>query len=142
MPLPYPVDVCHRSRMSLTVARSIAFAAVPTPPGSLDRMLGGSAVHFSLAASFFDAVHIVGPVGDDFGEAEYAVLQARGVDTADIERVPGGRTFFWRGEYGWDLNQRETLDTQLNVFANFAPKLSDASRDADVLFLAHIQPHL
>jgi sugar/nucleoside kinase (ribokinase family) len=128
--------------MSLTVVGSIAFDAVTTPLGSRERMLGGSAVHFSLAASFFDAVHIVGPVGDDFGEAEYAVLQARGVDTADIEHVPGGRTFFWRGEYGWDLNQRETLDTQLNVFADFAPKLSDASRGADVLFLANIQPHL
>jgi sugar/nucleoside kinase (ribokinase family) len=128
--------------MSVTVVGSIAFDAVTTPLGSRERMLGGSAVHFSLAASFFDAVHIVGPVGDDFGEAEYAVLQARGVDTADIERVAGGRTFFWRGEYGWDLNQRETLDTQLNVFANFAPKLSEASRAADVLFLANIQPHL
>jgi sugar/nucleoside kinase (ribokinase family) len=128
--------------MSLTVVGSIAFDAVTTPLGSRERMLGGSAVHFSLAASFFDAVHIVGPVGDDFGEAEYAVLRARGVDTADIERVRGGRTFFWRGEYGWDLNQRETLDTQLNVFADFAPKLSDASRAADVLFLANIQPHL
>jgi sugar/nucleoside kinase (ribokinase family) len=128
--------------MSLTVVGSIAFDAVTTPLGSRERMLGGSAVHFSLAASFFDAVHIVGPVGDDFGEAEYAILQARGVDTADIERVPGGRTFFWRGEYGWDLNQRETLDTQLNVFADFEPKLSDASRGADVLFLANIQPDL
>jgi len=128
--------------MSVTVVGSIAFDAVTTPLGSRERMLGGSAVHFSLAASFFDAVHVVGPVGDDFGAAEYAVLQARGVNTDDIEHVPGGRTFFWRGEYGWDLNERETLDTQLNVFADFAPKLSEASRAADVLFLANIQPDL
>jgi sugar/nucleoside kinase (ribokinase family) len=105
-------------------------------------MLGGSAVHFALAASFFDEVHIVGPVGDDFGEAEYAVLKERGIDTADVERVPGGKTFFWKGAYGWDLNDRKTLDTQLNVFAEFEPKLSEASRAADVLFLANIQPDL
>jgi sugar/nucleoside kinase (ribokinase family) len=128
--------------MSVTVVGSIAFDTVRTPLGSRERMLGGSAVHFSLAASFFDTVHVVGPVGDDFGEPEYAVLQARGVNTEDIEEVPGGRTFFWSGEYGWDLNERETLDTQLNVFAEFQPKLSEASRAADVLFLANIQPDL
>ncbi|PZS14910.1 MAG: sugar kinase [Solirubrobacterales bacterium] len=128
--------------MSVTVVGSIAFDAVTTPFGSRERMLGGSAVHFSLAASFFDTVHVVGPVGDDFGEAEYEVLRARGVDTDDIERVPGGQTFFWRGEYGWDLNDRTTLETRLGVFADFEPKLSPASRAADVLFLANIQPDL
>jgi len=128
--------------MSVTVVGSIAFDAVRTPFGSRDRMLGGSAVHFALAAAFFDTVHVVGPVGDDFGDAEYEVLRARGVDTADIEHVPGGRTFFWRGEYGWDLNTRETIETELNVFAHFQPKLSEASRCADVLFLGNIQPDL
>src|ERR1700732_3859451 len=105
--------------MSLTVVGSIAFDAVKTPFGTRDRMLGGSAVHFALAASFFDDVHVVGPVGEDFGNAEYAVLRDRGIDTADVERVPGGKTFFWKGVYGWDLNDRETIDTQLNVFADF-----------------------
>jgi sugar/nucleoside kinase (ribokinase family) len=128
--------------MSVTVVGSIAFDAVKTPFGSRQRMLGGSAVHFALAASFFDAVHVVGPVGDDFGAREFAVLHARGINTDDVECVPGGRTFFWRGEYGWDLNDRVTLDTQLGVFADFEPKLSDASRAADVLFLANIQPEL
>jgi sugar/nucleoside kinase (ribokinase family) len=128
--------------MSVTAVGSIAFDAVKTPFGTRERMLGGSAVHFALAASFFDTVHVVGPVGDDFGEDEYEVLRSRGVNTDDIEHVPGGRTFFWRGEYGWDLNSRETLDTQLNVFADFQPKLSEASRAADVLFLANIQPDL
>jgi sugar/nucleoside kinase (ribokinase family) len=128
--------------MSVTVVGSIAFDAVTTPFGSRERMLGGSAVHFALAASFFDTVHVVGPVGDDFGESEYEVLRARGINTADIARVAGGRTFFWRGEYGWDLNDRTTLDTQLGVFADFEPKLSDASRSADLLFLANIQPDL
>jgi sugar/nucleoside kinase (ribokinase family) len=128
--------------MSLTVVGSIAFDSVKTPFGARERMLGGAAVHFALAASFFDTVHIVGPVGDDFGEPEYAVLRGRQVDTQDIEHVPGGKTFFWRGEYGWDLNERETLDTQLGVFADFEPKLSEASRAADVVFLANIQPDL
>jgi sugar/nucleoside kinase (ribokinase family) len=105
-------------------------------------MLGGSAVHFALAASFFDAVHVVGPVGDDFGEHEYDVLRARGIDTRDIERVAGGKTFFWRGEYSWDLSERQTLDTQLGVFAGFEPRLSNQSRAAELLFLANIQPQL
>ncbi len=128
--------------MSVTVVGSIAFDAVTTPFGSRERMLGGSAVHFALAASFFDEVNVVGPVGDDFGSAELDVLHARGINTADIEHVAGGRTFFWRGVYGWDLNDRETLDTQLNVFAEFEPKLSEVSSGADVLFLANIQPDL
>jgi len=126
--------------MSVTVVGSIAFDAVSTPFGERERMLGGSAVHFALAASFFDQVRMVGPVGDDFGEAEYEVLHARGIDTEDIERVQGGKTFFWRGHYEYDLNTAHTDDTQLNVFGDFAPKLSPASREADVLFLANIQP--
>jgi sugar/nucleoside kinase (ribokinase family) len=128
--------------VSLVVVGSIAFDAVKTPFGERERMLGGSAVHFSLAASFFTDVRVVGPVGDDFGEREYAVLRRHGVNTDDIEHVPGGRTFFWAGEYEWNLNVRRTLDTQLNVFGDFRPKLSDASRQADTLFLANIQPDL
>ena len=84
--------------MSLVVIGSIAFDSVRTPFGERERMLGGSAVHFSLAASFFSDVRVVGPVGDDFGDAEYAVLRDRGVNTDDIERVDGGKTFFWQGE--------------------------------------------
>jgi sugar/nucleoside kinase (ribokinase family) len=128
--------------MPVTVVGSIAFDAVSTPFGQRERMLGGSAVHFSLAASFFDSVYVVGPVGDDFAEEDYEVLRCRGIHTQDIELVPGGRTFFWRGEYGWDLNERETLDTQLGVFADFIPKLSPESSGAEVLFLANIQPDL
>lgn len=128
--------------MSLTVVGSIAFDAVETPFGSRERMLGGSAVHFALAASFFDEVYLVGSVGEDFGEQECEVLRRRGVITDGIERVPGGKTFFWRGRYGWDLNERQTLDTQLGVFADFEPKLSVAARSAEVLFLANIQPDL
>src|ERR671925_959722 len=128
--------------MSLTAVGSIAFDSVRTPFGERERMLGGSAVHFSLAASFFSEVRVVGPVGDDFGEAEHAVLRERGVVTDDIEHVEGGRTFFWRGHYDYDLNTAHTDDTQLNVFGDFEPKLSEASRQAEVLFLANIQPDL
>jgi sugar/nucleoside kinase (ribokinase family) len=128
--------------VSLVVVGSIAFDAVRTPFGERERMLGGSAVHFSLAASFFCDVRVVGPVGDDFGEAEYAVLRERGVNTDDIERVEGGSTFFWRGHYDYDLNTAHTEDTQLGVFGEFEPKLSEESRQAETLFLANIQPDL
>jgi len=128
--------------MSLVVVGSIAFDAVKTPSGERERMLGGSAVHFSLAASFFTDVRVVGPVGEDFGPDEYAVLAGRGVSTDDIERVEGGKTFFWRGHYEFDMNTAHTDDTQLGVFGEFQPKLSDASRGADYLFLANIQPDL
>jgi sugar/nucleoside kinase (ribokinase family) len=128
--------------VSLAVIGSIAFDSVRTPFGERERMLGGSAVHFSLAASFFTDVRVVGPVGDDFGDPEYEVLRERGVDTSDIERVEGGRTFFWAGAYGYDLNTRDTLDTQLGVFGEFDPKLSDESRSAEMLFLGNIQPDL
>jgi sugar/nucleoside kinase (ribokinase family) len=128
--------------MPITVVGSIAYDTVKTPFGERERMLGGAAVHFALAASFFEEVRVVGPVGEDFGERELEVMRSRGVDVSDVERVEGGKTFFWRGEYGWDLNSRETLDTQLGVFEGFQPKLSQRSRESDVLFLANIQPDL
>jgi sugar/nucleoside kinase (ribokinase family) len=128
--------------MSLTVVGSIAFDAVETQAGRRDRLLGGSAVHFSLASSFFDDTRVVGPVGDDFGEQEYAALRPRGVITDDIEHVPGGKTFFWAGRYERDVNIRHTLQTDLNVFETFQPSLSEASAAADVVFLANIQPDL
>jgi sugar/nucleoside kinase (ribokinase family) len=128
--------------MPITVVGSIAYDTVKTPFGERERMLGGAAVHFALAASFFDEVRVVGPVGEDFGEQQLAVMQARNVDVSDVEQISGGKTFFWHGEYGWDLNSRETIDTQLGVFEGFAPKLSERSRSSDVLFLANIQPDL
>jgi len=128
--------------MSLTVVGSIAFDSVKTPFGERNRMLGGAAVHFSLAASFFTEVRPVGPVGDDFGPAEFEVLERRGVIADDIERVAGGQSFFWRGRYEYDLNVAHTEDTQLGVFAEFEPKLSAEARAADTLFLANIQPDL
>ncbi|MFL5908876.1 MAG: PfkB family carbohydrate kinase [Solirubrobacterales bacterium] len=113
-----------------------------SPFGERDRMLGGSAVHFSLAAGFFTEVRVVGPVGDDFGDDDLAVLAGRGVITDDIERVDGGKTFFWQGHYDYDMNVAHTDDTQLNVFADFDPKLSEESRSAEMLFLGNIQPDL
>ena len=114
--------------MSLTVVGSIAFDAVETESGKRDRLLGGAAVHFSLASSFLAETRVVGPVGDDFAEAEYAVLHDRGVITDDVEHVPGGKTFFWAGRYERDVNIRHTLQTDLNVFETFEPKLSQASQ--------------
>src|SRR5438045_5465181 len=108
--------------MSLVVVGSIAFDAVKTPFGERDKMLGGSAVHFSLAASFFTEVRVVGPVGDDFGPDEFAVLEQHGVVTEDIEQIEGGQTFVWRGHYEYDLNTAHTDDTQLNVFGEFQPE--------------------
>ena len=128
--------------MSLTVVGSIAFDSVRTPFGERERMLGGTSVHFSLAARFFTEVRPVGPVGDDFGDEEIDVLASRGIVVDDIERVAGGKSFFWRGRYEYDLNVAHTEDTQLGVFGEFEPKLSEASRAADVLFLANIQPDL
>ena len=107
--------------MSITVVGSVAYDAVKTPFGERERMLGGAATYFALAASFFDQVHVVGRVGDDFGDDDMAVLATRGTNVDDVERVPGGKSFFWAGEYGWDLNSRETLDTQLGVFEDFSP---------------------
>src|SRR3954463_6053530 len=123
--------------MSLTVVGSIAFDSVRTPFGERDRMLGGSTVHFSLAASFFTEVRVVGPVGDDFGEDELKVLHDRDVIPDEIERIEGGKTFLWRAPYEYDMNVAHTDDTQLNVFADFDPKLSDEAKRSDLLFLGN-----
>ena len=100
--------------MPITVVGSIAFDSVKTPFGERERMLGGAAVHFALAASFFDDVHVVGPVGEDFGEEQLAVMRRRSIDVSDVERIPGGKTFFWSGVYGWDLSG-DTLVKQYGV---------------------------
>ncbi len=128
--------------MSLLVVGSVAFDAVETPFGKRERMLGGSATHFSLSASFFTDVRVVGVVGADFGQEQLDVFARHDVDTSDLERVSNGDTFFWRGRYDYDLNTAHTLDTQLNVFADFKPKLSDASKQSRFVFLGNIQPDL
>ena len=128
--------------MSLLVVGSVAFDAVETPFGKTEKMLGGSASHFSLSASYYTEVQIVGVVGGDFSEAEQQVFDAHHIDTTDLERIPEGKTFRWYGRYDYDLNVAHTLDTQLNVFADFKPKLSAVSKNARLVFLGNIQPDL
>jgi sugar/nucleoside kinase (ribokinase family) len=128
--------------MSLLVVGSVAFDAVETPFGKRDKMLGGSATHFSISASYFTDVRVVGVVGGDFSREEEEVFERHHVDTTDLERIEDGRTFFWRGRYDYDLNTAHTLDTQLNVFADFKPKLSEDSKRARLVFLGNIQPDL
>ena len=128
--------------MSLLVVGSVAFDAVETPFGKCEKMLGGSTSHVSLAASYFSDVRIVGVVGGDFSEEERQVFVRHGVDTSDLECVPEGETFRWYGRYDYDLNTAHTLDTKLNVFADFKPKLSPKSRESRLVFLGNIQPDL
>jgi len=128
--------------VAVTVVGSVAFDALETPFGRRDRIMGGAATHFSLAASFFTEVSVVGVVGEDFGEAELDVFRSRGINIDDLEQVAGARSFFWKGRYDEDMNVAHTLDTQLNVFADFDPTLSVAARSASILFLANIQPDL
>lgn len=128
--------------MSLLVVGSVAYDAVETPFGKCNRMLGGSASHFSISASYFTDVRIVGVVGGDFGAAEQEVFDSHGIDTSDLERIADGKTFFWQGRYEYDLNVAHTLATDLNVFADFKPKLSAASKSARLVFLGNIQPDL
>ncbi|HEX2639555.1 MAG TPA: PfkB family carbohydrate kinase [Pyrinomonadaceae bacterium] len=128
--------------MSLTVVGSVAFDALETPFGKREKILGGAATHFSLSASFFTRVNAVGVVGGDFGEEEWEVFRRHMIDTEDIEIVPDGKTFFWSGRYDYDMNTAHTLDTQLNVFETFDPKLSPGSKNAEFLFLANILPML
>lgn len=128
--------------MSLTVVGSVAFDALETPFGKRDRVLGGAATHFGLSASFFTKVNAVGVVGGDFTDAEWDVFRRHAINTDDIEVVLDGKTFFWSGRYDYDMNTAHTLDTQLNVFETFDPKLSDNSKSAKLLFLANILPLL
>ncbi len=127
--------------MSIVVVGSMALDTVRTPFGSATEIVGGSANYFSVAASFFTAVRLVAVVGEDFPEHHLGFLRARGVDLRGLQRVPG-KTFRWVGEYGFDFNEARTVDTQLNVFADFAPALPEDYRDSEVVFLANIDPDL
>ena len=128
--------------MSLLVVGSVAFDAVETPFGKREKMLGGSASHFSISASFFTDVRVVAVVGGDFGSEELDVFKQHNVDTSDLEVIPDGQTFRWFGKYEYDLNVAHTLDTHLNVFAGFQPKLSARSKSSRLVFLGNIQPDL
>src|SRR3989304_1012839 len=127
--------------MSILVVGSVAFDTVTTPFGKATEVLGGSATYFAAAASFFTDVRLVAVVGEDFPEEYLDFLQKRNVDLRGLQRAPG-RTFRWVGEYGFDLNEARTLDTQLNVFADFAPEIPGEYQDSEVVFLANIDPDL
>jgi sugar/nucleoside kinase (ribokinase family) len=128
--------------MSLVVVGSVAYDGVETPHGKVDRMLGGAATYIGLSASYFTPVKIVAVVGDDFAQEDTALLASRQIDLEGLERVAGGKTFFWAGVYSQDMNERTTLRTDLNVFADFEPKLPTSYRAAPYLFLGNIQPDL
>ena len=126
--------------MSLLVVGSVAIDNVHTPTDRRDDLLGGSATHFSYAASFFTPVRLVGVVGEDFPEAHVELLQGRRVDTSGLQRRVGGKTFRWTGRYLPNMNDRETLDVQLNVFGEFDPVVPEAFQDARLVFLANGVP--
>jgi sugar/nucleoside kinase (ribokinase family) len=129
--------------MSLLVVGSVAFDGIETPFGKVEKTLGGAASYFALAASHFTPVRVVGIVGDDFTERETAILGGRHarIDLEGLERAPG-KSFFWAGRYNQNMNERTTLTTELNVFANFQPKLPKSYLDTSFIFLGNIQPTL
>lgn len=127
--------------MSILVVGSVAFDTVKTPAGEVTEALGGSAAHFSVSASFFTPVRLVAVVGEDFTDGHRRVLLDRNVDLAGLTTAKG-RTFRWSGAYGDDLNNAQTLETQLNVFADFRPDVPQAWRETPLLFLANIDPDL
>ncbi len=127
--------------MSILVVGSVAYDTVETPFGRAEKVLGGSASFFALAASFFAPVSLVGVVGDDFGEKELDVLRKHGVDLRGLERA-AGKTFHWQGRYSYDLNARDTLCTDLNVFEFFKPRIPEAYRRCEHVFLGNIDPLL
>ena len=127
--------------MSLLVVGSVAFDALESPYGKVDRTLGGAATYFAVAASFFTPVSLVGIVGDDFTPEDEKIFRGRNIDTEGLERA-AGKTFFWAGRYSQNLNERVTLATELNVFAEFKPRLPQQYRTSQYVFLANIAPDL
>ena len=127
--------------MGIVVVGTVAFDTIETPFGRGENVLGGSATYFSTSASFFTDVSLVAVVGEDFPEEHVQFLRSREINTDGLQRIPG-KTFHWTGRYGYDLNEAQTLDTQLNVLMEFRPDLPDSYRDADYLFLANIDPDL
>ncbi len=127
--------------MSILVVGSVAYDTVETPFGRAERVLGGSASFFSVAASFFTPVNLVGVVGEDFGEEQLAAFRDRPIDLEGLERM-AGQTFHWQGKYSLDLNSRETIRTDLNVFEFFKPRIPASYRSSEAVFLGNIDPVL
>ena len=135
------VPACTMQTMSLVVVGSVAYDAIETPHGRRERTLGGACTYIALSASYFTQTGIVGVVGDDFAPDDRVLLANKGIGLEGLEQVPG-KTFFWSGVYSADMNERTTLDTQLNVFADFNPKLPASYAARPYLFLGNIQPAL
>jgi sugar/nucleoside kinase (ribokinase family) len=127
--------------MSILVVGSVAFDGIETPSGRVERVLGGAATHFSLAASYFTDVRVIAVVGEDFTAENEAVFTRRGIDTRGIEHT-SGKSFYWAGSYLKNLNEAQTLKTELNVFQSFSPKIPAEYQDSEFLFLANIDPVL
>jgi sugar/nucleoside kinase (ribokinase family) len=127
--------------MGLVVVGSVAFDSVKTPFGEAEEVLGGSATYFSTSASYFTDVSLVAVVGEDFPKKHIDFLKMKGVDTRGLE-VSKGKTFRWKGEYSYELNEAKTLDTELNVFQQFRPQLPEEYKNSDIVFLANIDPDL
>jgi sugar/nucleoside kinase (ribokinase family) len=127
--------------MSILVVGSVAFDTVETPHGKVENVVAGAATYFALSASYFTPVRVVGVVGEDFGPEQEALFTGRGIDIQGIEHAPG-KSFHWTGSYTGAMNEAKTLDTQLNVFASFEPKIPAAYEDTEYLFLANIDPKL
>lgn len=129
--------------MSLVIVGSVAFDAIETPFGKTDKIVGGAGTFAGLAASYmFDEVKLVGVVGGDFGEDNLNMLQSKGINTEGIEVVKEGKSFFWSGKYHNDMNTRDTLITELNVLADFDPKIPDSYQDCEYLMLANLTPQI
>ena len=127
--------------MSILVVGSVAFDTLKTPYGERQKILGGAATYFSLSASYFTDVRVIAVVGEDFTAENEAVMTSRGVDTRGIQHAKG-KTFHWSGEYGENVNEAKTLNTELNVFESFQPQIPAEYNDSDFLFLANIDPVL
>ncbi len=131
-----------RHESDILIVGSIAFDSIETPSGSVERAFGGSATFASVAASYFASPRIVAVVGEDFGDEHFAVLHRRGIDTGGIERISGGKTFHWKGKYHDNMQDRDTLETCLNVFEGFDPVLSEMYGRSSHVFLGNIHPAL
>lgn len=127
--------------MCLLIVGSVAYDSIKTPFGEAEKVLGGSASYASVAASFFNSVNLVAVVGEDFPKSEVEFFNSRNINTDGLNIKPG-KTFFWKGEYGYDMNDAHTLDTQLNVFADFQPILKDEYKNSEYVFLANIDPEI
>ena len=129
--------------MSILIVGSLAFDDIETPFGRSDNTLGGSSTYIALSASYFtDEIQMVGVVGSDFEEKQFKLLHSRNIDTKGVQMVEEGKTFRWAGRYHYDMNTRDTLDTQLNVFADFDPVVPHQYRDAEFVCLGNIDPEL